>query len=131
MGDPGQRSHGHRVVAAEDDRDVPGALDVGDDFGQIHRHPDDLVDVVRPAVHLRELGLVDLAEVLRRSFVAVGDTDIAAVPDGVAETREPVAQARVADRGWPHVDSAAVAAEIHRNADDLDRPVHVDAFAFG
>ena len=128
-GDPSKRADGHRVIAAEDDRDVAGALDVGDDLREVLDDADDLVDVMRPTVHLRELVLVDLAEVLGRALVAVGDADVAAIPDRVAEVREAVAKTRVADRGRPHVDATAITAEVHRNADDLDRLLHV--FVFG
>src|SRR5207302_6597147 len=92
---------------------------------------DDLVDVMRPAVHLRELVLVDLTEVLGRPLVAVGDADVPAIANRVTETREAIAKARVADRRRAHIHPAAVAAEIHRDADDLDRSAHGVAFAFG
>src|SRR2546422_10118553 len=118
------------MISAEHDRHVAGTLDVGDDFREVLDDPDDLVDVVRrPTAHLRELVLVDLAVVPGRALVAVGYADVAPIPDRVPETRDAVAKARVADRRRAHVDPAAVSAKVHRDADDLDRPLHV--FAFG
>src|SRR5207245_9471321 len=130
VGDSGERPDRHGVVTAEDDRDVPGSLDVGDDVSQVLEDADDLVDVMRPAVHLRELVLVDLTEVLGGPLVAVGDADVPAIANRVTEAREAIAKARVANRRRAHVHAAAVPAEIHRHADDLDRPAH-GAFAFG
>src|ERR1700716_4636104 len=83
--DSGEGSHRHRVIAAEDDRDVPCALDVGHDLREVKRYANDLVDVVRPTVHLGELVLVHLAKVLRRALVTIGDADVSAVADRVAK----------------------------------------------
>src|SRR2546428_9857722 len=97
-------------------------------FGDAH----DLFDVVRRlGAHPREIAVVESAIVLGRPLVTVGYADVAAIANGVAQTREAVAKPRVADRGRSHVDAAAIAAEVHRDADDLHRSAHAGSFGRG
>ena len=48
--------------------------------------------------------------------------EVAGVDDRDAQRREPLAEAGDAERRRPHVDAAAVAAEIERHADDVNGP---------
>ena len=47
--------------------------------------------------------------------------EIALVDDGHAERGQPFAKAGDPEGGRPHVDAAAVAAEVERDADDVNR----------
>ena len=46
--------------------------------------------------------------------------EIAGVDDRNAQRRQPLAEPGDAERGWSHVDSAAIASEIERDAHDVD-----------
>ena len=48
-----------------------------------------------------------------------GRREIAFVDDGAAEAADSLAETGDAEGGGPHVDAAAVAAEIERHADDV------------
>ena len=50
----------------------------------------------------------------------IGAGQIALVDDRVAERRDLLAEAGDAQRRRPHVDAAAAAAEVERDADDVD-----------
>src|SRR2546428_8024121 len=94
-------------------------------FGDAH----DLFDVVRRlGAHPREIALVERAIVLGRPLVTVRDADVAAIANGVAQTREAVAKPGVADRGRSPVDAPAIPAEAHPDPHDLHRSVNAGSF---
>ncbi len=83
---------------------------------------------VRDATRDALAGLLDLAEeaglrvaLFRR--LRDGDLDVAPVGDGEPESREPVIDPGVANRGRAHVDAAPPGTEIERRADDGQPPV--------
>ena len=105
---PTERAERDRVVAAEDERQRPAAGRIRDELGQPVAEVEDLREVTRVLVtHVRRLHD-------RRD-------DVARVVDLDAEfLRELLVEARVADRGRPHVDAAPARAEIERSADHVD-----------
>jgi hypothetical protein len=101
------RACGETVIAAEHQRHRPlverqkrGLIELLTDIG-------DVVDIFLPLVAKR------LRFRNRRR-------EIAFIDDGAAEATEALAETGDAERGRPHVDAAAVAAEIERHADDVD-----------
>ena len=110
-GEPAQRAHRDRVVAAEDER--PGALPHRsfDDRGQLRARGEDLGHEAGPLV-----GEGETLRLRRHHVAAVGDVE----PDA----GEPLFEPRVADRRRAHVDAAALLAEVERGADDRNGTVH-------
>ena len=100
-GEPAERPERDRVVAAQDDRD--GAF-----LGRGR-------DATRNAL----AGVLDLGEEARTRVAGrgrLGDRglDVAPVRALEPEPREAVVQARVADRGGPHVHAATAGAQVER-----------------
>ena len=56
----------------------------------------------------------------KRGRLGNGGLDVPSSRTDVAETDEPLLETRVADRGRPHVDTAATLAQVERRADDGD-----------
>src|SRR5947209_6236488 len=105
--DAGDRAHRDRVVAAEHQRKRALRDDVVDDSGQL----------VADRLDDREVLRVLLGNARR-----LGDRDaqVAVVGHRDAELLQRLLQPRVADRRGTHVDAAAVGAQVHRHADDVD-----------
>jgi hypothetical protein len=95
------------VVAAEDERELVGLARALDDAGDALARCLDLAEEAGALVPL----LGRLGDVGR---------DVAAVDDLQIERREPLREPRVANRGRPHVDTAATCAEVERRADHCD-----------
>src|SRR5258706_5854659 len=106
------------VIAAEHEREVPGLRDVLDDLRELLRGADDLLDVVR----LRpSADTIDLLVLVRGApLVRILHAHVAAIAYAVADLGQLHREAGVADAGRSHVDAAAIPAEVHRHADDLD-----------
>ena len=50
----------------------------------------------------------------------IGADEVAFIDDGDAERREPFGEAGDAKCGGPHVDAAAIAAEVERDANEVE-----------
>ena len=95
------------MIAAKDERDR-ASLDLLDDLGR---------DALARRLDLRqEAGslVVDSGRLRDRRL------DVPVVANVVAQAQEPFLEPCVADRGRPHVDSAAPLPEVERRADDRD-----------
>src|SRR5437660_1409285 len=64
-------------------------------------------------------------------LIGIGDADVTRVLHGEAESGEALGEAGITDGRRPHVDAAAVSAEIHRHADDRDGLAHATGLAAG
>src|SRR5207244_12383752 len=64
-------------------------------------------------------------------LIGIGDADVARVLHREAERGEALGEAGITDGRRSHVDAAAVAAEIHRHADDRDGLAHAAGLAAG
>src|SRR5688500_1476763 len=106
-GDARERPDRHRVIAADDERERPAALDPPHALGKRLDDADDLARVARTVV----LGL---------ALDPIGHLKVAVVLDRVTECLEAPAQPRIPDRRGSHIDAAPASAEVHRDADDLD-----------
>ena len=95
------------VVAAEHDRDPAGVEDARATSCRAGRRP------------RRSRWMYFLARVAQLAHFRDRRDQIALVDDREAQRREPLGQPGDAERGGPHVDAAAVAAEIERHADDV------------
>src|SRR6266852_4821945 len=116
----GERAHRHRMVAAEDERDVAGAHDVRDRARKLLAGSHDLGDVVRARTLEHALRIDLLVRVCRETLIGIGHADVAPVAHPKADLGELGDESAVADARRAHVDPAPVAAEIHRHPDDLD-----------
>ena len=106
-GETAERSERDRVVAAENERDLPGARCLG-----------------TSAATRAHVSLISGRKRARSSSSAVasglGAVDVAEVADVVAEARQALLETRSPDRRGSHVDAAAALAEVERGADDRD-----------
>src|SRR5438093_708242 len=116
----GEGAHRHRMVTAEDKREVAGACDVRHDARQLLARSHDLDDVVRARTFEHPLRVDLLVGVRRETLIGIGDVDVAAVTHAKADLGELRDEPAVADAGRTHVDPATIATEIHRHPDDLD-----------
>ena len=108
IGRRGDRSGRQAVIAAEDER-KPALLERRErGLVQLLADPGDLADVF-------------LAGIAERFRFRDRRDDIPFVDDRHAERGQPFANARDPKRGRSHVDAAAVAAEVERHADDVNR----------
>jgi hypothetical protein len=104
------RSGAEAVIAAEHDR---GAA--------FEQHVARLI--VECLADARDLAEIALPRIAGRRRLLGRRVDVAVVVDFVAERSQALADAGDPDRGRPHVDAAAAAAEVERNADDAE-PAH-------
>ena len=77
--------------------------------------------LVEPLADARDLPDVFLLRIAGGLDLGDRRDQIAVVYDGHAEGGQAFAEPGNAERGWPHVDAAAVAAEVERDPDDVDR----------
>ena len=119
------------MVAAEDERHRAAPFDLLDEARELLRDADDLVHVVRAATRA-EIALVHPPIPVRGTpLIGIGDADVTRVLHGEAESGEALGEAGITDGRRPHVDAAAVSAEIHRHADDRDGLAHATGLAAG
>ena len=76
-----------------------------------------LVELLADARDLADVLLLRIAE---RLDLRNRRDEVAFVDDGHAERGEPLGEAGDAKRRWSHVDAAAVAAEVERDADEVE-----------
>ena len=107
-GKAAERSERDRVVASEDERQVP-ALD-----GTCH----ELSDPLAGLLDLRQEARVLIAD---RACLGNGGHDVAPVLAAPPELRDLRVEARVPNRRGPHVDAPPAGTEIERRADDRNR----------
>src|SRR5829696_1117310 len=101
--DAGHSADGDRMIASEHQGKVASLHDVLDLTGQNGRHARDLSQISGPLI-------ADL------QLLHVLDNEVAVIHDLVAELTQAICDPRDADGGWPHINSAASGAEIHRHA---------------
>ena len=76
--------------------------------------------VVERLTDAQNLAEIALARIARRRRFLGRRVDVAVVVDLVAERGQPLADAGDPHRGRSHVDAAAAAAEVERDADDAE-----------
>ncbi len=113
----GHRAGAQAVVAAEHDRDAAVAQDL-------------VRSIVECLAHARDLAEVALPRIARRRRFLGRRVDVAVVVDLVPERGQALADAGDPHRRRSHVDAAAAAAEVERDADDAE-PAHVVTSAGG
>ena len=101
------RSGGETVIAAEHDRHRPF----------LERGERRLIQLLADLRDIADVLLVFVA-----LFLGLGNRcrQVALVDDRVTQRKDPLAEAGDSEGGWPHVDAAPVAAEVQRDADDVD-----------
>ena len=99
------------VIAAEHDR-----------WAALEQHVARLI--VERLADARDLAEIPLPRIARRRRLLGWRVDVAVVVDLVAECGQALADAGDPHRGGAHVDAAAAAAEVERNADDDAVPAH-------
>src|SRR5690606_13367830 len=108
------RTDGHRVVAAEEDREVLRTALPGDVVDGLAGRGDG-AEMAHPAA-VRLYPALGAHGVL----VALGHGDIARVVHVVAQADEAIVEPGIAHGARPHVDAAALLPQVHGYADDLD-----------
>ena len=108
------RADGHGVVAAQEDREILPAA--------VLRHVVDGLAGGRDCAEMAQSSAtrLDPAFGAHGVFVALRHGDIARVMYIVAKAHEAIEKSGIADRARPHVDTAALLAQVHGHADDLD-----------
>ena len=101
------RTHRDRVIAAQDQREVPQPGDLAHALAELD---------ARGLDQIIELG----ARVADRAALRHRDGDIAVIGHAQAHLQQPVLEPGVADRVRPHVHTAPSGAEVHGHADDAD-----------
>ena len=110
--DGGHRANADRVIAAKEHQPLIGLLAAMRLIVDVLAHLRHFRQIVQMSVRVaRCVGIVSKLLDLRYA-------DVARILHIIAEPPQPIPQARIADRAWPHIDAAPRLSEIHGYANN-------------